>query len=308
MIAIDITDWKKDEQYEIFPIGARDKGMIWSPRNGIDDIKPEWPYLFKESITRYPDQYWVELVAYIVSKHLNVDVPKVFPALKKTEDGVICGSLIEWFYDIESERFIHAGNYFKRLIPNFDDKTGREHNLSTMSLLIRYFSIKANLQTEGLFWLADMVLFDALIGNTDRHQDNWGVIFSTVANESRLSPLFDNGTSLGHERFIERIQGWDTDRIKGYINKGKHHLRLNLEDTTRRCPHFTLIKGVADSHPDARQYIQQKVDNLDTVSMLSEIKDLTKIKLEVPFSLDRFEWIKKNLEIRIDLIKEELKK
>jgi hypothetical protein len=36
------------------------------------------------------------------------------------------------------------------------------------------------------------MFFDALIGNTDRHHENWGLI-----NNERLSPLYDNGISLG---------------------------------------------------------------------------------------------------------------
>lgn len=80
---IDVTDWIGDEHHAIFPVGARDKEMLWSPEAQVEDLKPNWPYLFKESIYRYQDQYWTELVAYIVSKYLAVDVPKVFPAIKK---------------------------------------------------------------------------------------------------------------------------------------------------------------------------------------------------------------------------------
>ncbi|GEK15189.1 HipA domain-containing protein [Aliivibrio fischeri] len=305
MVVIDVTDWMKDEHHAVFPVGARDKDMIWSPKTQLLGIKPEWPYLFKESIFRYPDQYWTELVAYIISKHLAIDVPRVLPAMKVTEDGIVCGSLIEWFYDVEEERFVHAGSYFKRLIPEFDDKTGKEHNFSDMNLIIRFLTMKANLKTDRLLWLADMVMFDSLIGNTDRHQENWGVVFC-ADNTSHLSPLFDNGTSLGHERFIEHIQGWDDPRIKAYINRGKHHLRLTREDTDNRLGHFELLKGVFDANVQIAQHIQQKVDNLDLDGMLAEIEDLTRIEAEIPFSQERFEWIKKNIEIRFDLIKEEL--
>lgn len=175
---IDVTEWMVDEEHGIFPIGARDKQMIWSPEFDVQEgIKPDWPYLFKESISRYPDQYWTELVAYIVSKYLDVEVPRVFPAVINTEDGVVCGSLIEWFYDVHTERFMHAGTYFKRLIPDFDEKTGKEHNLADMNMFIRGLSLKAGLVTNRLMWMADMALFDALIGNTDRHQENWGGYF-----------------------------------------------------------------------------------------------------------------------------------
>ena len=47
-------------------------------------------------------------------------------------------------------------------------------------------------QTIDLFW--DMFIVDALIANFDRHGSNWG--FIKKDNKYRLSPIFDNGSSL----------------------------------------------------------------------------------------------------------------
>lgn len=303
---IDVSDWVGDEHHEVFPVGARDKGMIWSPtQTTLEGIKPNCPYLFKESIYRYPDQYWTELVAYIVSKYLGVKVPPVFPAIKVVGDETISGALIEWFYDVNTERLVHAGSYFKRVIPDFDDKTGKQHNLFDMNRLIKALVRNAGLTNNRFEWLADMALFDALIGNTDRHQENWGVVYQEDG-KSRLSPLFDNGTSLGHERFIENIQGWDDNRIKAYVKRGCHHLRYERENTIVRIPHFLLVKGVSEFSEEIKNYIQQKLDNLDLEGMLVEIESLTRVDAPITFSVGRYEWIAKNLTIRLELIKEEL--
>ncbi|EKY4197101.1 HipA domain-containing protein [Vibrio harveyi] len=304
---IDVTAWLGDEHHAVFPVGARDKEMLWSPELvEAEGLKTNWPYLFKESIYRYPDQYWTELVAYIVSKHLGVDVPKVLPAIKVTEEGIVCGSLIEWFYDVETERFMHAGSYFKRLIPDFDDKTGKQHNLTDMNLFIRGLSMYAGLTTSRMHWIADMALFDSLIGNTDRHQENWGVVFQSD-KKSRLSPLFDNGTSLGHERYLDKVRGWDKNRIETYVRKGRHHLRISKDDTKTRIPHFELVKGVVSADEDIKEYVEQKLANLDLEGMLAEIEDLTALQIDVPFTRERFDWIKKNLVARLKLIKEEIR-
>ncbi|MBR3694598.1 MAG: HipA domain-containing protein [Erysipelotrichales bacterium] len=47
-------------------------------------------------------------------------------------------------------------------------------------------------QTIDLFW--DMFIIDAFIANFDRHGSNWG--FIKKDNTYRLSPIFDNGSSL----------------------------------------------------------------------------------------------------------------
>ncbi|WP_130536432.1 HipA domain-containing protein [Thiomicrorhabdus indica] len=303
----DVTNWTKDEHHAIFPVGARDKEMLWSPVSiNTESLKPNWPYLFKESINRYPDQFWTEIVAHIISKYLGVDVPKALPAIMISDGEVICGSLIEWFYDVTDERFIHAGSYFKRLIPNFDDRTGKEHNLEDMTLIIRTLSVHYGLVTNRIEWLADMALFDALIGNTDRHQENWGVVFQSN-DKSRLSPLFDNGTSLGHERFLDKISKWNKNRTIEYINKGRHHLRFTKDDTRNRIPHFHLVGGIANLDDKFRQYMNSKIETLNLERMLSEIETLTRIDIAVPFSEERLNWIQKNITIRLELIKEELK-
>ena len=44
------------------------------------------------------------------------------------------------------------------------------------------------------FW--DMFIVDALIGNWDRHNGNWGFLYNTETDELTLAPVFDCGSSL----------------------------------------------------------------------------------------------------------------
>ncbi|MBQ7574892.1 MAG: HipA domain-containing protein [Clostridia bacterium] len=44
------------------------------------------------------------------------------------------------------------------------------------------------------FW--DMFIVDALIGNWDRHNGNWGFLYNTNTDEVTLAPVFDCGSSL----------------------------------------------------------------------------------------------------------------
>ena len=62
-------------------------------------------------------------------------------------------------------------------------------------------------QTIDLFW--DMFIIDAFIANFDRHGSNWG--FIKKDNKYRLSPIFDNGSSLfpqlNTDKKIEAVLG-----------------------------------------------------------------------------------------------------
>lgn len=44
------------------------------------------------------------------------------------------------------------------------------------------------------FW--DMFIIDALIGNWDRHNGNWGFLYNQETDEIKIAPIFDCGSSL----------------------------------------------------------------------------------------------------------------
>ena len=45
-------------------------------------------------------------------------------------------------------------------------------------------------------WFWDMFIVDALIGNWDRHNGNWGFLYNTVTDEITLAPVYDCGSCL----------------------------------------------------------------------------------------------------------------
>ncbi len=302
MEIVDVSDWSLDEGSGIFPVGARDKEMLWSPELASQPLRPNWPYLFKESIHRYPDQYWTEVVAYIVSKHLGVDVPNTLPAFKVDHGGRREGALIEWFYDVDSERYIPGGSFFKLLIPEFDEKAGTQHNFKDLFLLLRTFSVKSGLKQNYKIWLAEMALFDGLIGNTDRHQENWGVII-IEPKSMVMSPFFDNGTSLGHERFINRVASWTDDQLYNYISKGDNHVRFSRDNGSPRIPHSVLVNFVANEMEwGVKELMLAKLNSIDMDLMLEEIRDLITCNVEQKFTDDRFRWISRILRARYFLM------
>ena len=112
----------------------------------------------------------------------------------------------------------------------------------------------------GISTIAKILLFDALIGNSDRHHSNWGITetkgFLSVekgvfpVNVMTLSPLYDNGSSLCsyiNESDIETILK-DKIRYESIINtKSKSAIGWN---NLRPIRHFELIKNLRNEYYD----------------------------------------------------------
>jgi hypothetical protein len=65
-----------------------------------------------------------------------------------------------------------------------------------------------------------MVIFDAWIGNADRHQENWGILTSAAGD--RLTPLYDPAACLGAElqdRHGLLDPACGEERIRSYVEK-----------------------------------------------------------------------------------------
>ena len=83
------------------------------------------------------------------------------------------------------------------------------------------------------YW-AKILLFDCLIGNTDRHHENWGIIIDST-NEKRFAPAFDNGIALGFRELPEAFTDFDHHRftkrfrLKTPIRRNGH--KIDIEQT-----------------------------------------------------------------------------
>lgn len=152
-------------------------------------------------------------------------------------------------------------------------------------------------------WWVNALVFDALIGNTDRHQDNWGLIFSMQEDRptaARLAPLFDNGTSLGHERFVERVRGWGVAELDRYISKGQHHVRW--APGLPREQHFALLRKALYIWPRAAPVIAPALRELSGTTIARSFEDLTHLQLPLPLSSERSNFMLRLLTRRLDLL------
>ncbi len=307
---VDVTDWAGDEV--VYPEGSRPKSTFISPSDpGFDFLRPAHRYLLKQSAQRYPAQFWAEIIAYRIGTFLGISVPPAFAALDRRAN--IYGSLIEWFYvdHIQNDgfdRYVSGGQYMRRRIPGYDMVKGKQHNFQTVFSACQRYHLAGYLTDPPLRHWAKVLLFDALIGNQDRHQDNWGLLWRYrligdrnigEREKARFAPAFDNGTSLGHEITEKNLTvTTQAERIERYVQRGHHHMRWSLEDV-KPAGHFDLIGLIAEKWPDTRQFMASLLA-YSPADLEAQLSDLVAFPVPPPYSLsaERLHWVYALLRVR----------
>jgi hypothetical protein len=287
-----IDAWRLDEEFgAIYPEGAREKTAYFSPAVTADcPLKKSHRYLFKKSVRRAPWQFWMEVIAYRIGKIMNVAVPPAYIGMSNLEKPGerVWGALIEWFYSDQQE-YIDGGSLIREFIPGFNDKTGEQHNLQT---ILAVPSLRERLPKFLDYWAA-VLTFDTVIGNTDRHQVNWGVVTGKPAlassSEMSPSPAFDNGTALAYELSEEQFARFDDEaHARRYLtrrSKARHHMRWSLTED-RLMNFYEFVACFVQHHPETKDAILKTLA-FSQDDLHNHLDGLCEMSVEEPVCLTR---------------------
>lgn len=295
---VDVAQWLADNEFEFNLPGAKPKRTLVAPDAGYQPfLLSGHRYIFKSPRGRVIQQIWSEVIAYELARHVGVDVPAAFLAYNHLGD--VPGVLIEFFYGYRYEepvRLVHAIEAFQ----------GASHHVSFKhgSLRDNIALCRANKVVDWKTWWAKTIAFDALIGNTDRHSENWGfLVAADPALERRfaMTPVFDNGTSLGSmvrdEDLRDHLQ---TAQFKRFLERGTHHVAW-LRDSERGAQHADLCRQFVAVHG--------AVDMMEAIFTLSDsviehtVDWCAAFDFAVPFTSSRAEFVAAQLKARRDAIR-----
>ncbi|SFS98233.1 HipA domain-containing protein [Sphingobacterium wenxiniae] len=275
---IDTTQWQ--ETFWLHSGGTREKRILLDSEDNL--------WYFKRSENKpgrngnpdkyYKDEFWSEIIAYQIGYTLGLNILRYDVALSNGQIGCISPSMI----DINKEQLVEVGRYMITYNPDFSPENNVTRNEYTYDLLSRtldHFQLahykKAFLQT---------LIFDALIGNSDRHQENWAFIsdsfnpdedidiqpmLTRIKKEKKfryndtlinkefelrrqkirdIAPIYDSGSSLGRELTEERVKKMllDKQMLAAYITRGTSELHWN---TKQKVSHITLVRLLKETEP-----------------------------------------------------------
>jgi hypothetical protein len=169
-----ISEWNEQSWWNTG--GTRDKKIYLNPEDGE-------LYYFKQSFKKgqrnYKHEFWSEIIASEIGKYLGFNILSYHIAIRGEVVGCISKSMI----NPESEDLIEGGKYLQAFDNTFKPENIKLRNQYTFDLIVN--ALVAFKKEKHLQDLVETIVFDALIGNSDRHQENWAIINThTVISES----------------------------------------------------------------------------------------------------------------------------
>lgn len=183
-------------------------------------------WLFKESRDTAGED-WSEKVASEVAHLMGLPSHHAELAIWQGKRGCAVRSFID-----EGAVLVHGNELLGGIISGYDKEKERgqsDHTFDNIVTVIEMlFPTDKGRRTAASRMVGYLVL-DALVGNTDRHHQNWGVILQSriVADQPpafvlQLAPTFDHASSLGRELTDERRARYLREgRVGQYARNGK---------------------------------------------------------------------------------------
>jgi len=141
------------------------------------------------------------------------------------------------------------------------------------------------------FW--DMFVIDALVGNWDRHNGNWGFLYNVKKDISKIAPVFDMGSSLFPQMdndLAKKILKSKAEMNKRVFDSPTSALQIN----NKRINYYSYI--VSHKNKDCDEAIKRITKKID-LATINKLIDSIEI-----INNDYKTFLKKILEMRKKMI------
>lgn len=269
-----ITDIKPslthDGRYEIIELDINDSNAALESlgtKRKFWFIYNEKRYLFKEGRNNTGEN-WAEVVVADLCEFLNIPHAPYYLGKVKDRHGVITPSIVP-----QTGMLIPGNEILAKIDSRYDGSLkykARLHKVSTVLAALKSFGFEGeHLNTKisnGAEMFVGYLMLDALVGNTDRHHENWAII--SHGDKEYLAPSYDHASSLGRELRDEkkhiRLTTKDKNQsIEVYAAKAPSAL-YETESSKKTLTTFEAFQEAQRKLPHATEYWLNYLNDLDT--------------------------------------------
>lgn len=229
--------------------GSGRSEKIW-----LEEVKSGSKGLFKFKKAENTTDHISEQLAYQIAELLDIPCAKF-------EIGSYKGRMGSMSYEMTgTSQLVEGINYISTKYPEFDP----DHLVDKVSK--RVYSIEMIKEVlDGVIEFKEFLkvpVFDYLIGNSDRHQSNWGILISD--GNKVLSPLYDNSSSLC--AYLSEKQ------VNGYLGNDFVHWRSLIDTKSKSIIRRTYCEKNRPTHLQMMSYIKENYYS-ETYELVKKVVD-----------------------------------
>ncbi len=234
-----------DPEWVLHPeeMGSKEKFWYRPP-----EVQTDWLFKFPQSQT---GQHWAEKLAEQTAAMLSIPHARVeFAEFQGTR-----GSATESF-TAGGWELLHGNQILGAVDENYDRDLWFGQSRHTLARIFQAMDIIYHPAPEKLerakARVADFLVLDALVANTDRHHENWGLMFWPTGAERypSVAPTFDHASSFGRELQDKRRTMYLNDgRVGWYVERGRGGMYWSEAEPHGPSP-LELVRRASRSYPE----------------------------------------------------------
>lgn len=232
---------------------------------------------------------WSEKIAAEIGHRLAIKCANVDLARCAGESGVISQNFAD---DLAGERLVHGNellnDYYNGSYPINSSYRVSQHCIPAVRDILSRYSVSKesgdlDVGVIKTLWhqFAGYLMLDALIGNTDRHHENWGLITRSILPGSLaiLAPSFDHASSLGRElRDAARgefLSGSGNRNIALYAKKGRSKIYPNPQSSKPLTPLEAFVNATTEIQEARHFWLKHlaAIDENDFATIIGQIPE-----------------------------------
>ncbi len=255
-----IVEVQRESVGETEEMGSKTKFWYLDPK----DEKGYWLFKYPR---RNTGEHWAEKIAAEVAALLEIPHAKVELAIFSGEKGSVTQSFAH-----ADQELVHGNQMLEIAVHGYDLKRTfhqSSHNLANIWQVMDWVFVEPEAAEREKLRLAEYVVLDALIGNTDRHHENWGILRERKDDHwvGFVAPSFDHASSLGRElQDARRDRTLAENRIGDYVEKGRGAIYWSVDDQHGPSP-LVLARRATRDYPDLLRAALTNLEKLDKESL-----------------------------------------
>lgn len=260
------------------PLGSKRK--FWARIQG-----EEKPWLCKFA-REGSGEHWAEKLGYEIAGLLGLPAARVELAVLDEQSCVLVESIIPFRAEESPDRptpcgeLIHGNEILGGYIENYErgkQRGQKQHTFVNIREAIRC-AVPEDLFPKVMHDFAGLLVLDALIGNTDRHHENWALLRVTDGDVGiGLAPSYDHASSLGRELVDTRRTKLMNLGIANYVRKGRGAVFGQSGERHAENP-IELVRWAASCHTE---WFRPWIDRVHLVTPESTDKVIERVPEKV---------------------------